>query len=1066
MTIQVKILFNNIRTPTMKQLFKHRLFAAMLLIVTALTGSLYSQSSKDWTIIATYDIPGKTSGLASDGTFIYFGIYGSDGDHIYKFNPSTGNSELLFINTQINDCYGMTSDGTNLYITDHVTSTSVPAYALQLDLNGNITSQINLPDHYMSGIAYDNGDFWVATYYPDPGTIYKVDNSGNILTQIASPNDQPWDLTSEGSNLWVADYNANTIYKIDQTGIILESHESENIKPAGIVYDGQYLWYVDGGLNINSTLYKVDLGGAGTPQITVPVTNYNFGIISIGDSAVWNCTVQNTGTDNLTITNLIIQNTVPILHYLTFPQTIAPGSNIEIPLIYKPIESGALNTTVIIESNDIITPQVDLTLEGDAVFNGPHISVSASSHDYGNVRMNATTRWFLTVENNGNEQLEISSIDLYTSNFYFDPDISFPIYIDVLQTFDIGFWFNPTEQGSLTATAILSHNDGTQGPVSISLSGTGIEQAYPMGDELWNYMVTGGYDNSIKAITSISDVSGDGVDDVIVCSEDDFVRCFNGNSNGLADVLWENEAGTVYSQNGITTIPDINGDGFDDVVVGLAWGVRAVKVLSGKTGSQIWIYDTHIYGDGGWVYQVWTGFDFDEDGIYDVLAATGNDGNNSGPKRFFCLSGATGYPIWDTYTDGPNFAVMGVDDFTGDGKPDVVGGSSDNYETQGLVYGINGTNGSIEWSFNANGTSVWAVEQLDDITGDGIKDITAGDFAGSFYLLDATNGAAQYSGSIGNNIILRFERLDDVNGDGYADIAIAQSGTSVVVFSGLTGQNIWLQSLPDKAWSIDRIADISGDGVNDLIVGTLYTNNHGYFLDGVMGIELQSVFYGEAIDAIAAIPDITGDGSMEMVVGGRNGLLTCFSGGLNGSILSAHFEADPTTGEAPLEVQFTDLSFGNVTSWQWDFENDGTFDSGEQNPVWTYEDAGYYTVKLVIGNGIKTDTTIHLNYIYVDTVTGIYILQNTPAISISPNPFNNKTVISFSTDQKSEISILIYNLTGKKIKTLIDKRSSQANKQEITWDRTTDTGLKAKPGLYLCCIDVGGKTIVKKIIVK
>ncbi len=1050
----------------MKQIIKINLSAVVVTLFLMLTNSLFSQQPKDWTILATYTIPGKASGLASDGTFIYFGIYGSEGDHIYKFDPSTGSSELLFTNPQINDSYGMTSDGTSLYITDHVTSTSVPAYAMQFDLTGNLLSQFNLPDHYMSGIAYDNGDFWVATYYPDPGTIYKIDNTGTVLSQFTSPNDQPWDLCLEGTDLWVADYNANMLYKTDQSGNIIESHESENIKPSGVVFDGQYLWYVDGGLNTNSTLYKVDPGGAGTPQITVPVTNYTYGNVAIGDSAVWNCTVQNTGTADLVIDNVIVQNAVPVFYYMTFPQTIAPGSFIEIPLIYKPTEAGVLNTTVTIESNDIINPQVELFLEGNAVFIGPHIIVSSTSHDYGNVRVNATTRWFLQVENNGNQQLEITGIDLYVPDFYLDPDISFPIYINVLQTINLGFWFNPGEAGNLSATAIISHNDGTQDPISISLSGTGIEQDYPIGDELWNYTVTGGYDNSIKAITYITDVSGDGVADVIACSEDDFVRCFNGNSNGLADVLWENEAGTVYSQNGITTIPDINGDGFDDVVVGLAWGVRAVKVLSGKTGDQIWIYDTHIYGDGGWVYQVWTGLDYNDDGIPDVLAATGNDGNNSGPKRFFCLDGTDGTPLWDTYTDGPNFAVMGVEDFTGDGKPDVVGGSSNNYETQGIVYGINGTNGSIEWSFNASGTSVWAIEQLDDFTGDGIKDVTAGDFGGSFYLLNATNGAAQYSGSVGSNLILRFERLDDVNGDGYADIAIAQSGTSAVVFSGLNGQNIWLQSLSDKAWSIDRIADISGDGINDVIVGTLYTSNHGYFIDGVTGAELESVYYGEAIDCIAAIPDITGDGSMEMVLGGRNGLLSCFSGGLNSAVLSAGFEADPTSGNAPLEVQFTDMSIGDIISWQWDFDNDGTFDSDEQNPVWTYEDVGYYTVKLIIGNGTVTDTAIKQNYIYVDTVTGIHLAQNTPDITISPNPFSNKTVISIFLDEESEISILIYDLTGKKIKTLIDKKVYRTDKQMFAWKGETDQGLKAKPGLYLCNIIVNGRTTIKKLIVE
>ena len=36
----------------------------------------------------------------------------------------------------------------------------------------------------MSGIAYHNNSFWVATYYPDPGMIYKINQDGEVLHQI------------------------------------------------------------------------------------------------------------------------------------------------------------------------------------------------------------------------------------------------------------------------------------------------------------------------------------------------------------------------------------------------------------------------------------------------------------------------------------------------------------------------------------------------------------------------------------------------------------------------------------------------------------------------------------------------------------------------------------------------------------------------------------------------------------------------------------------------------------------------------------------------------------------
>ncbi|MBP2144782.1 PKD repeat protein [Methanofollis sp. W23] len=82
---------------------------------------------------------------------------------------------------------------------------------------------------------------------------------------------------------------------------------------------------------------------------------------------------------------------------------------------------------------------------------------------------------------------------------------------------------------------------------------------------------------------------------------------------------------------------------------------------------------------------------------------------------------------------------------------------------------------------------------------------------------------------------------------------------------------------------------------------------------------------------------------------------------------AAEFEADTTEGEAPLNVTFTDLSTGNVTTWAWDF-GDGT-NSTEQNPVHTYGDDGVYTVSLTISDETnETDTMVKEDYINVSGV--------------------------------------------------------------------------------------------------
>ena len=84
--------------------------------------------------------------------------------------------------------------------------------------------------------------------------------------------------------------------------------------------------------------------------------------------------------------------------------------------------------------------------------------------------------------------------------------------------------------------------------------------------------------------------------------------------------------------------------------------------------------------------------------------------------------------------------------------------------------------------------------------------------------------------------------------------------------------------------------------------------------------------------------------------------------------VTADFMADVTVGNAPLTVHFTDLSISQpnpITSWQWDFNNDGIVDATDKNPTWTYTNFGYYTVKLTVSDGTYSSTKTKANYIKV-----------------------------------------------------------------------------------------------------
>ena len=69
---------------------------------------------------------------------------------------------------------------------------------------------------------------------------------------------------------------------------------------------------------------------------------------------------------------------------------------------------------------------------------------------------------------------------------------------------------------------------------------------------------------------------------------------------------------------------------------------------------------------------------------------------------------------------------------------------------------------------------------------------------------------------------------------------------------------------------------------------------------------------------------------------------------------------DPTTA-----VQFRDTSKGYVEQWAWDFDDDGTIDSTERDPVYIYGSPGHYAVRLTIRGPFGVETVKKENYIYV-----------------------------------------------------------------------------------------------------
>jgi len=76
-----------------------------------------------------------------------------------------------------------------------------------------------------------------------------------------------------------------------------------------------------------------------------------------------------------------------------------------------------------------------------------------------------------------------------------------------------------------------------------------------------------------------------------------------------------------------------------------------------------------------------------------------------------------------------------------------------------------------------------------------------------------------------------------------------------------------------------------------------------------------------------------------------------------------------------------------------------------------------------------------------------------------PNPFNNSTNIKYKTEKTSNIKLIIFDITGKKITTLINKKQSKGN-YEIRFD-----GNNLSSGIYFYSLLFDGNRMgTKKMI--
>jgi len=116
------------------------------------------------------------------------------------------------------------------------------------------------------------------------------------------------------------------------------------------------------------------------------------------------------------------------------------------------------------------------------------------------------------------------------------------------------------------------------------------------GNLLWNFLAI----DDVECVEPFWDINGDSISEVLVESFDTGANgpahffCLSGRTGDTVWAVWP--TGGVSNSGGwgdqcVASVPDLNGDGIGDALLGTAWGGRrgfAIRWCGGKT---IWAYD-------------------------------------------------------------------------------------------------------------------------------------------------------------------------------------------------------------------------------------------------------------------------------------------------------------------------------------------------------------------------------------------------------------------------------------------------------------------------------------------
>ncbi len=148
---------------------------------------------------------------------------------------------------------------------------------------------------------------------------------------------------------------------------------------------------------------------------------------------------------------------------------------------------------------------------------------------------------------------------------------------------------------------------------------------------------------------------------------------------------------------------------------------------------------------------------------------------------------------------------------------------------------------------------------------------------------------------------------------------------------------------------------------------------------------------------------------------------------------------------ADMHTDLTGTEEGLVAYWNFD---DGTANDGTANG---------YDGTLMGEAEIITQPSVNVDPIISKLPKQCILKQN------YPNPFNPTTAISYQLPQRSKVTLKIYNLLGKAVRTLVDK-DQIAGSYSVIWDMHDDNGQMVSSGIYMYRLHTSDYMETRKMI--